>query len=264
MMFSHFASQGRGLASSTPTELAGLRKDGTEIVTEYSMSRALIDGKWHLIYIVRDISARRRVEAALRAHEERFRILFDRASDGILILAPDGKLIAVNDSFAKMHGYSAEEMLDISLKDLDTPSTRQLIPERMQRIMSGETMTFEVEHYHKDGHVIALEVSSSLIASDGEPLIQAFHRDITERNRQRKLIAEHNARLTLQKAELEATLGRVKRLEGLISICMSCKKMRAKNDVWQQFEKYLGEHSDAVFSHGLCPECKNKVMSKLA
>ena len=80
-------------------------------------------------------------------------------------------------------------------------------------------------------------------------------RNQLELKRQRNIVEEQNALLTRQKAELEATLGRVKRLEGMISICMQCKKVRAENDAWQQVEQYVGEHSDAVFSHGLCPAC---------
>ena len=63
--------------------------------------------------------------------------------------------------------------------------------------------------------------------------------------------------------ELEVTKGRVKRLEGLIAICMQCKKIRAENNDWHQLERYIGEHSDAVFSHGLCPECYEKERNKL-
>jgi hypothetical protein len=62
--------------------------------------------------------------------------------------------------------------------------------------------------------------------------------------------------------ELEETRGRVKRLEGLIAICMHCKKIRAENNDWHQLERYIGEHSDAVFSHGLCPECVDEEMKK--
>jgi len=205
--------------------------------------------------IDRERIERMRAEQILRAREERYRILFDRASDGIVILSLSNNLFSVNESFARMHGYTTKEMQNLTLKDLDTPETHRLVPEKMQRILAGESMTFEVEHYHKDGHIIPLEVSSSLISTDGEPLIQAFHRDITERNRQRNLITEHNALLTQRKAELEEMLGRIKRLEGFISICMQCKKIRAEDDDWHQLERYIGEHSDAVFSHGLCPEC---------
>ena len=69
-MFNRFGSGGGESVSSTPTELASVRKDATEIVTEYSMSRAAIDGKWHAIYIVRDITARKRAEREIRLLNE--------------------------------------------------------------------------------------------------------------------------------------------------------------------------------------------------
>ena len=58
-------------------------------------------------------------------------------------------------------------------------------------------------------------------------------------------------------------LARIRRLEGLLSICMCCKKIRAENHDWHQLEKYISEHSDASFSHGLCPECLAEQMKKL-
>lgn len=65
-------------------------------------------------------------------------------------------------------------------------------------------------------------------------------------------------RINSQKAELEQTLARVKQLEGIIPICMYCKKIRGDNDYWQQIENYISEHTDALFSHGICPACLDK------
>ena len=109
--------------------------------------------------------------------------MFERASDGIMLLTLSGKISSVNESFAKMHGYLIEEMQDMNLGKLDTPETRQLQPERIRRLISGEHLTFEVAHYHKDGRIVQLEASASVIVLDGDPLIQTFHRDITARKR---------------------------------------------------------------------------------
>jgi two-component system, cell cycle sensor histidine kinase and response regulator CckA len=122
-------------------------------------------------------------ERRLRESEERYRSLFNKASDGVIIMSPDGKLIEVNESFARMHGYGAGELLRMNIRDLDTPESARLIPERMRQLLAGETLAFEVEHRHKDGHVFPLEVSAGLISLGGESCIQCFHRDITERKR---------------------------------------------------------------------------------
>ncbi len=127
------------------------------------------------------IAERQQAQLALRIREERFQLLFDRASDGIIVLSTEGTIVAANEAFARMHGYTPQEMQSVNLRDLDTPDTLLGLPQKLQRILSGETLTFEVDHYHKDGHVVPLEVTSSLIDTGEERLIQAFHRDISQR-----------------------------------------------------------------------------------
>ncbi|UCD81708.1 MAG: hypothetical protein JSW26_09880 [Desulfobacterales bacterium] len=55
--------------------------------------------------------------------------------------------------------------------------------------------------------------------------------------------------------ELREAGAKIKSLKGLIPICASCKKIRDDQGFWQQIEKYVREHSEANFSHGICPEC---------
>lgn len=55
--------------------------------------------------------------------------------------------------------------------------------------------------------------------------------------------------------ELQQALANVKRLSGLLPICAYCKRIRNNEDYWMQVEKYLAEHSEAEFSHGICPDC---------
>ncbi|MDD2733389.1 MAG: response regulator [Desulfuromonadaceae bacterium] len=69
--------------------------------------------------------------------------------------------------------------------------------------------------------------------------------------------------LSRRNSELEAAIARVKRLEGIIPICMYCKKIRSDATTWQKIERYIEEHSDAFFSHGICPDCFEKTMTDL-
>jgi len=72
--------------------------------------------------------------------------------------------------------------------------------------------------------------------------------------------------LQLQKAlagrvkELEEALANVKMLQGLLPICLYCKKIRDDRNYWQQLDKYVADHTEARFSHGICPECYAKVV----
>lgn len=69
------------------------------------------------------------------------------------------------------------------------------------------------------------------------------------------LVKEQRDQLVRQKNELEVALARVKQLEGIIPICVYCKKIRDDKNSWQQLESYISRHSEALFSHGVCPEC---------
>jgi methyl-accepting chemotaxis protein len=89
-----------------------------------------------------------------------------------------------------------------------------------------------------------------IVDSDDEvgELARVFNEMMESRNRAER----EQARLI---EELRRTLGEVKTLRGFLPICSSCKKIRRDQGSWQQIESYIREHSDAEFSHGLCPEC---------
>jgi PAS domain-containing protein len=87
-----------------------------------------------------------------------------------------------------------------------------------------------------------------------------LQRDAVKKN----LLLEKLSRdLDVRIAELEATLDRVKQLEGIIPICSYCKKIRDDQHGWQGLEKYISAHSEAQFSHGICPACFEEEMKKV-
>ncbi len=127
------------------------------------------------------LTALARREQTEKENNERIRTMFERATDGILLMSPDGDVLAVNEAFASMHGYSKQEILAMCISDLDTPKTAIGLRERMRSAESGRSLVKEVSHHHKDGHDLILEVSSSMVEIKGQPCIQAFYRDITDR-----------------------------------------------------------------------------------
>ena len=145
-----------------------------------------------------EILHRKKSKIALHESEERYRILFSRAINGMCIMSTEGKLLEVNESFAKMHGYSIREMLQMEITDLDTPQTSQLAPERIKRILAEKTLTCELEHYHKDGHIFPLEVSASLISAGEVSCIQCSYQDITDRKQAEQTLRKQQAELALR------------------------------------------------------------------
>jgi DNA-binding response OmpR family regulator len=63
--------------------------------------------------------------------------------------------------------------------------------------------------------------------------------------------------------ELEQALSRVKLLQGLLPICSYCKKIRADMDCWQEVDAYIAQHSEAYFSHAVCPDCHDRVVKPM-
>jgi hypothetical protein len=82
-------------------------------------------------------------------------------------------------------------------------------------------------------------------------------RDITQRKRQ------ETERLRLIE-ELKSALARVKTLSGLLPICSSCKKIRNDQGYWEQVEIYIKNHSQADFTHGICPDCIHRLYPEYA
>ncbi len=73
-------------------------------------------------------------------------------------------------------------------------------------------------------------------------------------------VVELQQRLAERVRELETALAHVKHLNGLLPICAYCKKIRNDQNYWQQVESYVAEHSEAQFSHGICPDCYDSVV----
>lgn len=76
-------------------------------------------------------------------------------------------------------------------------------------------------------------------------------------------VLDRTSELEFANAELSEALSQVKNLSGMIPICSYCKQIRNDKQSWQQLESYISEHSEAVFSHGICPECYAKEMSTI-
>ena len=71
------------------------------------------------------------------------------------------------------------------------------------------------------------------------------------------------ARLAEKVTELQATLDNVRRLRGLLPICAYCKRIRDDRNYWQRVEVYVSEHTDATFTHGICPSCLDEAKAQL-
>ena len=72
-------------------------------------------------------------------------------------------------------------------------------------------------------------------------------------------LAETQQHLKEKTENLERALSEIKQLSGMLPICSSCKKIRDDNGYWNLLESYIESHSDALFSHGMCPDCSDQI-----
>lgn len=98
-----------------------------------------------------------------------------------------------------------------------------------------------------------------LIAEPLQDDNQALQEELIQLNNRLSVLARDNVRkgrkLAKTLADLQESVSQIRRLEGIIPICMFCKKIRDTKELWNRVEEYISEHSDATFSHGICPEC---------
>jgi two-component system, cell cycle sensor histidine kinase and response regulator CckA len=151
-----------------------------------------------------DITERHAAEQALRRSEERFRTLFDFASDAIFIHGVGGSFVEVNRTACQRLGYSRDELLAMSPTDIDAPEFAPLVAEREAVLEREGTSFFETAHIRKDGTVIPVEVSATIIDLGGDPAVLSIARDVGER---RRAEAERN--------ELQEQLASAQKMEAI-------------------------------------------------
>ena len=170
-------------------ELQNKKKDGT-LYWESVLITPIKNEEGHNINylaINTDITHQKNAAMALEESSKRYQLLFEKASEGILFLSAEGIILGMNEAFAKMHGYTIDELLNLNIKAIDTPKYSKKMPDLLSRVLNGESVRFETEHFHKNGNIVSLAVSSSLIQFANESYIQAFHTDITEQKKTENL-----------------------------------------------------------------------------
>ncbi len=244
---------GRMQKTGEPAQLAELRLlrlDGSSFPVEIAAAPISYGKRLVVQAMIREISDRKQIERQVRLLGATVRSV----DDCISITDMCDQIIFVNESFCATYGYTAEELIGKNIAFIRSPNqpegvTKEILPATLKGGWYGE-----VCNRRKDGSDFFVELRTSVVKDEkGEPIaLVGIARDITQRKREederKKLIAD-----------LQDALANVKTLTGLLPICSSCKKIRDDRGYWNQIEVYVRDHSDADFSHGLCPECARKL-----
>jgi len=203
-----------------------------------------------------DITQRKDAEAALRESESKFRSVAQSAKDAIILADTRGKIKFYNAAAQTMFGYAENEIVGRSLTILMPEEFRSSHNRGVKRAAAGRPdiggKTIETKAVDKEGREFPIELSFSTWQSDSEFFLTGIVRDISKR---KQIEAERDQLIK----SLQDSLAKLKTLRGLLPICASCKKIRDDKGYWNRIETYIQEHSEAEFSHGICPECARKL-----
>ena len=200
--YSLFCKTGQGPVIGKSLDLAAVRKDGTEFLVQLSLSSLELNGKWHAVGILRDVTAQKELEEALRKSEVKFRSLFDSTVDAVMLLDEKG-FFDCNEATLRMLGCSSrEEFCAKHPADLSPPTqpcgtgSLALAQERIAAAFATGSQQFEWVHRRSDtGEDFPAEILLSALELEGRQVLQAIVRDITVRKQNEEEIMMANYQL---------------------------------------------------------------------
>src|SRR5262247_2507693 len=184
------AEKGQKRAARTGVELKGLRKGGKEISVEVTFGEYTANGKRVFTGVVRDVTERKRAEAARGATETRYQELFDNANDIIYICDLEGRFTSLNLMAERLIGYKREDVLKMDIGQIVAPEHLKLVHQTIADMVANnaDTPPYEIEIICKDGRRLPAEINTRLIYENGRPVgIHGIARDMSERKRDERI-----------------------------------------------------------------------------
>jgi len=159
-----------------------------------------------VVEIVTDITERRKAEEAMRQSEQKYRELFENASDIIFILDLNGKILSCNDAASRTYGYMPEQMQGLNLETLldksDLPVVRKLFRRKRDELDMPNPLEFLT--HTRTGEAVWLEVNARSVEENGKPVaIHGIARNITERKRMEEALRKREQELEEKSRNLE-------------------------------------------------------------
>lgn len=190
----------------------------------------------------------------LRNSEKHYRILMDESMDPTFSFYADGTYRYVNHAFAKGVGKTLEEIIGRKIWDVfekDEADKRFAVVKKV--FSDATTQEIEVRVPLPSGDTYYLTTVKPILNDSGTvETVICTSKNITQRK-----LAE--VELKEKHDKLLNAMNEIKTLSGLLPICASCKKIRDDKGYWNQIERYIQQHSDAQFTHGICPDCAKRI-----
>jgi PAS domain S-box-containing protein len=182
------------------------RQDGSVRTVQAHFTAIEIGGQLRLLVALLDVSESRRAEATLRESEERYRTLINEAKDAIFTLAPDGRILELNEAVETITGWDRKLWIGRNFVDPLLPEDRQRATAIFAEVLAGgHPPSFDLQIRSRTGTMLDLEFAVSAHYKDGEVVgLLGIGRDVTERKR-----------AALAQSRLEAQLRQAQKMESI-------------------------------------------------
>lgn len=234
-------------AGAANVEANLLAKDGRLIPFHFINWKKTIDGKAVLVCLGISVTDRKGLEelAYFQAY------LLDSVADAVACCDDKYDIVAWNRAAEKMYGIKEKEAMGKNVMQVTKSSISDAqLKELLRSLAESGNGYLQTVHHRQDGSPLNVEIRFRRLTGESARYVSVI-RDITERVR-----VEQEKELLIGK--LQQALGEVKTLSGLLPICAACKKIRDDQGYWHQVEIFVKKHTEADFTHGLCPECAEK------
>jgi len=219
--------------------------------TEADMARLVHELEVHQVELEMQNEELQQTRAKAEALLVRYTDLYDFAPTGYFNLARDGTIHAVNLNGARLLGIERALLLNRRLGVLVAEADRPAFNAFLERTFAGNERE-SCEVLLLKAETVRLVVRIEAVVSEDRQECRAAMLDVTTRHQ-----AETERERLIQ--ELQTALTGVKALSGLLPICACCKKIRDDHGYWKQVETYIRSHSEATFTHSICPECRQRL-----
>ena len=203
-----------------------------------------------ILELEREVETLKSKEDVLKIREGTLRALLNAPTETAILVDLDGNILAINEIAARRIGKTADELIGMGIFEylpFEIAVARKT--KALEVIKSGEPLRFQDERAGRffDNNIYPVFDNDGKIRA-----LAIFAKDITETKMAEETLLE-------ERDKLQAALAKIKKLSGMLPICSSCKKIRDDKGYWNQIESYIRKHSEAQFSHGICPPCAEEL-----
>ena len=212
----------------------------------------------HYLGYVVDITAQMQAESRLREQHDFLRTLMNTIPNPIFFKDIKGLYLGGNKAFEKEMGRPLSDIIGKTVYDLSPDALADTYDAKDKELFNRPgRQTYEYKMMSSNGHPkYVIFNKSTFLNSEGDVAgIIGLITDITEH---KKAESEKEALIS----ELKQALEKIDTLSGFLPICSSCKKIRDDKGYWNRIETYIEDHSKALFSHSICPECSENLYGR--